>query len=82
VFDTTDLEKLLNSRLRRGADLRAVVAGATADRLDRDALRNGPLPRGERAEFVDVWRRGLAELRTWLTNNARGALADLLAARS
>lgn len=82
VFNTDDLDKLLNSRLRRGADLRAVVAGATADRPDPDALRNGPLPRCERAAFVDVWRRGLAELRTWLNDNARGALADLLAARS
>jgi 7-cyano-7-deazaguanine synthase in queuosine biosynthesis len=78
VFDEQDLKILLDRRSRRGADLRAVITGAIADRPDRDVLRNGPLPQGERAAFTGVWRRGLSELRTWLASGARGELADLL----
>ncbi|WP_424184178.1 Qat anti-phage system QueC-like protein QatC [Actinokineospora sp. G85] len=81
VFNEQDTAILLNNRSRRGADLRAVITGAFADRPDRDALRNGPLPQGERAAFTAVWRRGLAELRTWLTNGARGPLAELVKTR-
>jgi 7-cyano-7-deazaguanine synthase in queuosine biosynthesis len=82
VFDEQDLAILLNRRSRRGGDLRAVIAGAFADRPDRDVLRNGPLPHGERAAFTGVWRRGLAELRVWLAGGARGALAELVEPRS
>lgn len=82
VFDEQDLTILLNRRSRRGADLRAVAAGAFADRPDRDVLRNGPLPQGERAAFTGVWRRGLAELRAWLASAARGALTELVEPRS
>jgi 7-cyano-7-deazaguanine synthase in queuosine biosynthesis len=78
VFEEKDLTILLNRRSRRGADLRAVVAGTFADRPDRDVLRNGPLPQGERAAFTGVWRRGLAELRAWLVDGAHGELADLV----
>jgi 7-cyano-7-deazaguanine synthase in queuosine biosynthesis len=81
VFDEQDLTILLNRRSRRGADLRAVIAGAFADRPDRDVLRNGPLPQGERAAFTGVWRRGLAELRVWLTSGAHGALTELVEPR-
>jgi len=82
VFDEQDLTILFNRRSRRGADLRAVITGAFADRPDRDALRNGPLPQGERPAFTGVWRRGLAELRTWLASGAHGHLADLVESRS
>lgn len=81
VFAEEDSAILLNRRSRRGADLRAVTAGSFADRPDRDALRNGPLPQGERAAFTGVWRRGLAELRTWLTSGANGALVELVESR-
>ncbi|UBV18481.1 hypothetical protein H8Z57_13810 [Mycolicibacterium fortuitum] len=57
---------LLDRRTRRGADLRAVIAGAYTQRPDNDVLRNGPIPDGEHRAFVDVWRRGLNELRHWL----------------
>jgi 7-cyano-7-deazaguanine synthase in queuosine biosynthesis len=82
VFSEDDSTILLNRRSRRGADLRAVIAGAFADRPDRDVLRNGPLPQGERAAFTGVWRRGLAELRTWLASGAHGPLAELVESRS
>lgn len=82
VFTDADSTILLNHRSRRGADLRAVTAGAFADRPDRDVLRNGPLPQGERAAFTGVWRRGLAELRTWLASGACGPLAELVESRS
>lgn len=82
VFAEEDFTILLNRRSRRGADLRAVITGAFANRPDRDVLRNGPLPQGERAAFTAVWRRGLAELRTWLASGARGVLAELVESRS
>ncbi|MET8160390.1 Qat anti-phage system QueC-like protein QatC [Sphaerisporangium sp. NPDC005289] len=82
VFDEQDVTILLNRRSRRGADLRAVIAGAFAERPDRDVLRNGPLPQSERAAFTGVWRRGLAELRAWLASRARGALTELVESRS
>jgi 7-cyano-7-deazaguanine synthase in queuosine biosynthesis len=78
AWDVLSEGGLLNRRARRGADLRAVVAGAFADCPDRDVLRNGPLPDGEREAFLGVWRRGLAEIRAWLTTGAKGELADLV----
>ena len=66
----------------RSADLRAVKIGTRAGRADRDALRNGPLPAGERSAFLDVWRRGNAEVSSWLTDGAQGALAKQLAAHT
>jgi hypothetical protein len=68
VFNAEDFQLLMKRRSRRGADLRAVVAGTSIERPARDALRNGPLPLGERAAFADVWRRGLAELHAWLAH--------------
>lgn len=69
---------MLNRRSRRGADLRAVVNGAFADRPDRDVLLSGPLPDGERDAFLGVWRRGTAELRSWLVGSASGSLGSLV----
>jgi 7-cyano-7-deazaguanine synthase in queuosine biosynthesis len=77
-WDVLSEDALLDRRRRRGADLRAVISGAFADRPDRDVLRNGPLPFGERAAFTGVWRRGITELRSWLTTGAQGELATLL----
>lgn len=78
AWDVLSEGELLNRRTRRGADLRAVIAGVFAERPDRDVLRNGPLPAGDREAFLGVWRRGLAELRGWLTTGAKGDLAKLL----
>lgn len=69
---------MLDRRRRRGADLRAVVGGAFAERPDRDVLLSGPLPEGERREFLGVWRRGTAELREWLERSASGELRELV----
>ncbi|XVS61896.1 Qat anti-phage system QueC-like protein QatC [Actinosynnema sp. CA-299493] len=77
-WDVLSEDALLDRRRRRGADLRAVISGAFADRPDRDVLRNGPLPYGERAAFTGVWRRGITELRSWLTTGAQGELVTLL----
>jgi IrrE N-terminal-like domain len=63
---------------RRGAGLRAVVNGVFADRPDSDVLRNAPLPPGTHAGHLSVWRRGNAELRTWIHNGARGRLAEII----
>lgn len=74
AWDVLTEGELLDRGSRRGADLRAIVRGAFADRPDRDVLRNGPLPLGEADAFLGVWRRGLSEIRTWLTDNAHGEL--------
>jgi 7-cyano-7-deazaguanine synthase in queuosine biosynthesis len=77
-------DALTNPRLaeatgeRRGADLRAVVNGVFADRPDSDVLRNAPLPQGTHADHLSVWRRGNAELRTWIQNGAQGPLAEII----
>lgn len=62
----------------RGADLRAVVNGVFADRPDSDLLRNAPLPPGSHRDHLSVWRRGNAELRSWLEAGAEGSLADVV----
>jgi 7-cyano-7-deazaguanine synthase in queuosine biosynthesis len=62
----------------RGADLRAVLNGVFADRPDSDLLRNAPLPRGSHGQHLSVWRRGNAELRSWLENGAQGELAEIV----
>jgi len=78
AWDVLTDDALLNRRRRRGTDLRAVISGTFADRPDRDVLRNGPLPVGERTAFTGVWRRGITELRTWLVTGAQGDLAKLV----
>ncbi|QNG55898.1 hypothetical protein H6H00_28090 [Pseudonocardia petroleophila] len=80
IFDEQDQEVLLDRGRVRGSDLRAVLAGVLTERPDRDLLRNGPIPRGERSAFTSVWRRGLTELRAWLIADARGELGQLVRA--
>ena len=78
IFDPDDAEVLLDPARRRGADLRAVLIGTFIERPDRDILRNGPIPQGDRDSFIGVWRQGLQELRTWLVSGAEGKLAVLI----
>jgi 7-cyano-7-deazaguanine synthase in queuosine biosynthesis len=78
AWDVLTEGELLNPHTRRGADLRAIINGVFIERPDRDVLRNGPLPPGEGTAFLRVWRHGLAELRTWLIQGAKGDLAALL----
>ena len=68
---------LLNPDSKKSADLRGVVNALNRRRPDRDAISNGPLPSGERQAYVDMWRRGLDELRAWLSD-ASGPLARLV----
>ncbi|MFD3956936.1 MULTISPECIES: Qat anti-phage system QueC-like protein QatC [Streptomyces] len=78
AWDALNDPELLDPDSGRSADLRAVVAGTRLGRPTSDVLRNGPLPRGERTAYIDVWRRGTAEIRAWLTSGAQGQLARLL----
>jgi 7-cyano-7-deazaguanine synthase in queuosine biosynthesis len=78
AWDALTDPHLLDAATHRSADLRAVLAGTRPGRPAIDVLRNGPLPRGERRLFLDVWRRGSDEVRGWLTAGAQGDLADLL----
>lgn len=78
VFDPDDRDYLMTPRRRRGADLRAVLTGAFAERPDRDVLANGPIPTGEHEAFLGVWRRGLAELQHWLSHGSRSQVPDTM----
>jgi 7-cyano-7-deazaguanine synthase in queuosine biosynthesis len=75
----TDSSLIDDIELQRGADLRAVLNGAFAERPDSDLLRNAPLPPGTHADHLAVWRRGNAELQSWLKAGARGSLAAVIA---
>jgi 7-cyano-7-deazaguanine synthase in queuosine biosynthesis len=77
AWDALDGTDLLSRPTRRASDLRAVVYGVHGERPDRDVLRNGPIPDGEHAAFLAVWRAGLDELRSWL-HGATGATAALV----
>ncbi len=74
----SDGDLLTDVSSARGRDLRAVVNAVFADRPDTDLLRNAPLPTGLRSDNLDVWRRGNAELKSWLTAGATGPLATLV----
>lgn len=75
----TDSGLIDETDLQRGADLRAVLNGAFAERPDSDLLRNAPLPAGSHADHLAVWRRGNEELRSWLKAGAQGSLAAIVA---
>lgn len=64
---------------KRGADLRAVVNAVFTERPDSDLFRNAPLPAGRHRDYLQVWRRGNAELRTWIETGAQGPLAAVVA---
>jgi 7-cyano-7-deazaguanine synthase in queuosine biosynthesis len=49
-----------------GASLRALLTSLGAVERPRDVLRNGRIPNGETRAFYDMYRRGRAELRSWL----------------
>lgn len=72
-WDVLDDATFLDASETRGADLRAVIGGVYRTRPDSDVIRNGPLL-GSRRDYVDVWRRGNAELHSWLKAGATGAL--------
>lgn len=74
----TDDDLITNLESQRGADLRAVLNGVAGGRPDSDVLRNAPLPRGTHADYLQVWRRGNAELRSWLEAGATGELARIV----
>jgi len=74
----TDTALIADTDKQRGADLRAVLNGAFADRADTDLLRNAPLPAGTHTEHLRVWREGNEELRTWLKHGATGMLAQVV----
>lgn len=75
----SDASLIEDTREKRGADLRAVVNAVFADRPDSDLFRNAPLSAGRHHDYLSVWRRGNAELRSWIEAGAQGDLAALVA---
>jgi len=73
----SDAELLHDTEKHRGADLRALINGIYSERNETTLLRNAPLP-GDRRAYLDTWRRGNTELRTWLEYGATGELARLV----
>lgn len=53
-----------------GRSLRALVTSLGQPERRTDVLRNGRIPNGETGLFFEVYRRGRAELRVWLTSGA------------
>jgi 7-cyano-7-deazaguanine synthase in queuosine biosynthesis len=74
----TEADLMLDTSTGTGADLRAVVNAVLARRADSHVLRNAPLP-GDRDKYLDVWRRGVDELRDWIVAGATGPLAAIVA---
>lgn len=78
AWDALTDAALLDPAGRTGADLRALVHGASPHRDEFAIVRNAPLPAGEHEAHLQLWRRGAKEIRTWL-RTARGPLAQFTA---
>jgi hypothetical protein len=66
AWDALTDPALLNPGARTSADLRATVPGVSPHRDELDIVRNAPLPPGEHHAYLQLWRRGAQEIRTWL----------------
>jgi 7-cyano-7-deazaguanine synthase in queuosine biosynthesis len=73
AWDALTDETLLRRSSKRGRSLRALAASLGGEERVEDVLINGRIPNGETGAFFDVYRRGRAELRSWL-NGAGPAL--------
>ena len=47
--------------------MRALIRSLAHRSSPQDVLRNGTIPNGETAQFAEMYERGRAELRRWLT---------------
>lgn len=65
----TDVE-LLRPDQSSGRSLRALAQSLGRPESPNDVLRNGRIPNGEAPAFYETYRRGRAELRTWLLSGA------------
>jgi 7-cyano-7-deazaguanine synthase in queuosine biosynthesis len=65
----TDTE-LLRRDVSSGGSLRALAQSLGRPESPNDVLRNGRIPGGEAPAFYETYRRGRAELRTWLLSGA------------
>lgn len=52
---------------QKGASVRALIRSLAHRSSPHDVLRNGAIPNGETAQFAEMYERGRAELRRWLT---------------
>ena len=68
AWDALTDPALLSPGVRTGADLRATLPGVSPHRDELDIVRNVPLPPGEHHAYLQLWRRGAQEIRTWLTS--------------
>jgi 7-cyano-7-deazaguanine synthase in queuosine biosynthesis len=68
---------LLRRSTKRGRSLRALTASLGQAERTEDVLINGRIPNGETVAFFDVYCRGRAELRTWLTGAGPALLRRL-----
>jgi 7-cyano-7-deazaguanine synthase in queuosine biosynthesis len=79
-YDALTDRELLDASSPRGADLRALVRGLARKPHPNDILRNGRVPGTAVDAFFDVYRRGHAELATWVDTGAGKELRAALAA--
>jgi 7-cyano-7-deazaguanine synthase in queuosine biosynthesis len=71
-FDVGD-PVVLASGGSKTAHLRALIANDTRPPRALDALRSGPLPRGEASEFGALYLRGRSEISAWLAAAVPGS---------
>jgi 7-cyano-7-deazaguanine synthase in queuosine biosynthesis len=76
TWDALTDAHFLRRESESGASLRALLTSLGTQERPQDVLRNGRIPNGETRAFYDMYCRGRAELRSWLT---AGAAAHLLA---
>ena len=67
AWDALTDATLLRRSTKRGRSLRALTASLGQAERTEDVLTNGRIPNGETSAFFDVYCRGRAELRAWLT---------------
>jgi 7-cyano-7-deazaguanine synthase in queuosine biosynthesis len=67
AWDALTDADLLRRSSKRGRSLRALTASLGESERPEDVLTNGRVPNGETAAFFDLYCRGRAELRDWLS---------------
>ena len=76
TWDALTDANFLRRDSKSGASLRALLTSLGTHERRLDVLRNGRIPNGETRAFFDMYRRGRAELSSWLK---AGGAAHLLA---
>jgi 7-cyano-7-deazaguanine synthase in queuosine biosynthesis len=78
TYDVLTEAGFIDSEGDRPKALRAVVRNLSRPTRWTDVVRNGPIPRNERAFFEGVYRRGRVEIFSWLSTTSDPRLRNRL----